>query len=95
MTVYVLQCQQTRNIKIGYTARLVQSRLSELRTAASTPIELVKWYPGLTEDHEKWFHDTFAQYRVAGEWFKQDVLNFIDQEIKSLFETSQQLFFGA
>jgi hypothetical protein len=89
MTVYALQCQQTQNVKIGYTARLVQSRLSELRTAASTPIELVKWYPGLTEDHEKWFHSIFAQYRVAGEWFKQDVLSFIDHEAESIFISGQ------
>jgi Meiotically up-regulated gene 113 len=89
MTVYALQCQQTRNVKIGYTARLVQTRLCELRTAASTPIELVKWYPGLTQNHESRLHDVFTQYRVAGEWFKQDVLALIDHETEALFQSGE------
>lgn len=92
MTVYVLQCQQTRNIKIGYTARLVQDRLKELSTAASTPLQLVKWYPGLTQSHEQQLHATLGQYRVTGEWFKQEALYHIDHAAESLFATGERDF---
>jgi hypothetical protein len=92
MTVYVLQCQQTRNIKIGYTARMVQDRLKELKTAASTPLELVKWYPGLTESHEQQLHATLGQYRVTGEWFKHDALYMVDDAAESLFATGERDF---
>jgi hypothetical protein len=92
MTVYVLQCQQTRNIKIGYTARMVQDRLKELKTAASTPLELVKWYPGLTQSHEQQLHATLGQYRVTGEWFKHDALYMVDDAAESLFATGERDF---
>lgn len=84
MTVYLIQCQQTYNVKIGYTSRLVQTRLAELRTAASTPIELVKWYPRYSEADEQALHEIFARYRVTGEWFKSDVLTLIDHEIEMM-----------
>jgi hypothetical protein len=84
MTVYVIQCQQTFNVKIGYTARLVQNRLAELRTAASTPIELVKWYPRYSQEDEQALHGIFARYRVTGEWFKSDVLTLIDDEVQRM-----------
>jgi hypothetical protein len=92
MTVYVLQCQQTRNVKIGYTARMVQDRLKELKTAASTPLELVKWYPGLTQSHEQQLHATLGQYRVTGEWFKHDALHMVDNAAESLFATGERDF---
>jgi hypothetical protein len=94
MTVYVLQCQQTRNIKIGYTARMVQDRLKELKTASSTPLELVKWYPGLTQSHEQHLHATLGQYRVTGEWFKHDALHMVDNAAESLFTTGERDFTG-
>ena len=92
MTVYVMQCQQSRNIKIGYTSRLVQDRIKELSTAASTPLQLVKWYPGLTQDHEQQLHATLGQYRVTGEWFTQEALHHVDHAAETLFVTGEKDF---
>jgi hypothetical protein len=90
MTVYVLQCKQTHNIKIGYTASQVRLRLKELKTASSTPLELVKCYPGLTEGHEHQLHGILGRYRVTGEWFNSDALLLIDDAAESLFATGEK-----
>jgi hypothetical protein len=92
MTVYVMQCQQSRNIKIGYTSRLVQDRIKELSTAASTPLQLVRWYPGLTQGHEQQLHATLGQYRVTGEWFTQEALHHVDHAAEALFVTGEKDF---
>ena len=92
MTVYVMQCQQSRNIKIGYTSRLVNDRIKELSTAASTPLQLVRWYPGLTQAHEQQLHATLGQYRVTGEWFTQEALHHVDHAAEDLFVTGERDF---
>jgi hypothetical protein len=92
MTVYVMQCQQSRNIKIGYTSRLVNDRIKELSTAASTPLQLVRWYPGLTQAHEQQLHATLGQYRVTGEWFTQEALHHVDHAAETLFVTGEKDF---
>jgi hypothetical protein len=87
-----MQCQQSRNIKIGYTSRLVNDRIKELSTAASTPLQLVRWYPGLTQGHEKQIHATLGQYRVTGEWFTQEALHHVDHAAEALFVTGEKDF---
>jgi hypothetical protein len=91
MTVYVLQCQQTSNIKIGFTARQIESRLRELKTAASTPITLVKQYESLVRCHEQQLHAMFGHLRVTGEWFKPETLDLIDEAVIKLGASAMSL----
>lgn len=82
MTVYLIECLHTGNIKIGYTKNDPQSRLKQLKTAASTPIHLLRIFEGLSMKHEQELHRIYQKYHVTNEWFTSEVLDTIDENIE-------------
>lgn len=66
MELYFAQCGE--NIKIGI-ARDVRARMSNLRVASASPINLIASVKG--DQHvERKLHELLAMHRVNGEWFK-------------------------
>lgn len=85
MTVYLIQCQVTGNVKIGYTSREPKLRFNDLIAGSPTPLELLKVFDNLTLEHEKELHRIYRQYRIKNEWFTSEVLQTIDETVKTLF----------
>lgn len=75
MPVYFIQCQITKNVKIGYTAKNIKSRLSGLQTSASSKLILAKYFEQFDRIEEKLLHKYFRSFRLQGEWFSFEVLN--------------------
>ena len=60
-------------VKIGVT-RVIDQRLSGLRTGSSTPLDLIRFIEGASPKIERWFHRRFKDARIRGEWF-----HFVDE----------------
>jgi hypothetical protein len=57
-------------VKIGFTGRNLNKRLSQLRTGAPEPVVVYGVVPGTRAD-EKAMHAKFQRHRLQGEWFKK------------------------
>lgn len=70
MTVYVVGCEGSRLVKIGWTAHPIELRLKQLMTGSPYPLRLL-WQSTRerTVETEQMLHDLFYAYRVHGEWF--------------------------
>ncbi len=69
MTVYFVQAEITRRIKIGFTAGPVEKRLSSLQTGSGEILTLMAAVEG-EKDLEAKLHAKFAADRTHNEWFE-------------------------
>lgn len=88
MGVYVFQSKHMPAIKIGHYAKLnAWSRVAhrgfyscicpdEIKDKVSVEdLELIYWFPYLTNKDEINFHNQLQEYRICGEWFSIEALN--------------------
>lgn len=68
-TIYFIQRGEGGLIKIGFTLRSTQRRLSELQVGCPETLHLLAESPG-TEAHEDVLHLHFAAAWKRGEWFE-------------------------
>src|SRR5262245_1891446 len=70
--IYFTQDAQTKAIKIGYSKN-PKKRRSGLQTATPNQLVLLRVIHGGRE-HERAYHDKFAEHRIQGEWFRGGIL---------------------
>jgi hypothetical protein len=70
--IYFTQDILNKAIKIGYSKN-PKKRRAGLQSSNSSPLVLLGAIHGGLE-HERGFHDKFAQHRLHGEWFKGEIL---------------------
>lgn len=68
--IYAIRRPDTREVKIGISVDPID-RLGCLQIAHGAPLELVACFPGSAMDEEA-LHRRFAQYRLIGEWFREE-----------------------
>ncbi len=66
--VYFVLARRTNLVKIGVSDD-PRSRLSALQTGSPIKLEIVAEMPG-DERYERVLHESFAEYRIHGEWFR-------------------------
>ena len=71
--IYLIQCS-TGEVKVGWTAKAVSTRLSTLQVSHPHPLRVVGSARG-TRKQESCLHELMKPYHVRGEWFTADVLN--------------------
>jgi hypothetical protein len=71
--IYFTQDSQTKAIKIGYSKN-PKKRRAGLQSATPGQLVLLGAIHGGLE-HERAYHEKFAQHRLHGEWFKGDILS--------------------
>jgi hypothetical protein len=69
-TVYFIEGEESRRIKIGFTAGRAEDRLRALQTGSPERLKLVATLPG-SKLLEGQLHDRFAEDRCGGEWFRR------------------------
>jgi predicted DNA-binding transcriptional regulator AlpA len=57
-------------IKIGFTSKPLEFRLSAIQVGAPEPLQVFATVPGRMAD-ERRFHKQFAHVRLNGEWFRR------------------------
>lgn len=79
VTLYFVQCETTKLIKIGLTTGL-RTRLSTMRGCCPTVLTLLAHFEG-TRSQEAELHRRFAAHRAHREWFypDQEILSYIEQ----------------
>ena len=91
--IYVIGREQGP-VKIGISASLV-GRLAILQTGCPFKLTLLHAHEAKNRDHalshERSFHESYADYRILGEWFKMDSDCAIDG-IETRFETEETRF---
>ncbi|MBV5309658.1 GIY-YIG nuclease family protein [Chromatium okenii] len=76
--VYAIRETNTGNIKLGIS-RNPESRLRQLQVANSGELELVAYRKAINRfQDEKNLHQLAADYRIHGEWFTAQALQFIE-----------------
>ena len=68
--IYFAHCKPIGSVKIG-TAKEPKKRLSSLQTGCPGPLQLVGVIPG-GQIEEAALHREFKQFRMNGEWFRDD-----------------------
>jgi hypothetical protein len=58
-------------IKIGFSAN-VSKRMAQLQTGAACKLQLLAIQPGASRAVEKLLHQTFQEFRLEGEWFRDN-----------------------
>lgn len=79
--VYFLRCDSSGLIKIGVSTN-VAHRVSAIQSGSPTQMTLLATEEG-GQEREKQLHDTYAEHRVRGEWYRptDELLDYIsDQE---------------
>lgn len=76
--IYFIQNKITNNIKIGKSNNPLK-RLNSLRTACTEELVILKVIEGGIEEEKK-LHKMFSDYRIRGEWFRdnEQITNFIN-----------------
>lgn len=67
-SIYFIQCQSTKLIKIGFASN-IKNRFSSIQTGSPTPLKIIGAVV-CDKSIEKKLHDKFENIRVHGEWFK-------------------------
>lgn len=82
-TVYFIQGESTRLIKIGFTDRAVKARCAILQVGSPDKLIILGSIDG-SREIESYLHDIFAKHRVIGEWFRPavEILEFITEHIR-------------
>lgn len=73
MTVYAIQNDDTKHIKIGHTNGDPLVRLRGLQTGNASVLRLLGVVWGASLQDERDLHDRFAAMRIRGEWFRADL----------------------
>jgi hypothetical protein len=66
--IYFILNPETNNVKIGYTAGNIKSRLANIQTGNSVLLSVIATISGELQD-EAVYHEKFTEYRQQGEWF--------------------------
>jgi hypothetical protein len=67
-TIYLIQGEDSRKIKIGFTQWDVESRCRRLQTGSSEVLKVIAHFPGTLRE-ERAIHRKFAHLNCGGEWF--------------------------
>lgn len=67
--IYLIRCELTGLVKIGYTAADAVKRMADLQVGSPTPLKLLDALPG-SRVTEKRLHAHFGADRQHGEWFR-------------------------
>lgn len=88
--VYFIQCNSTKNIKIGKSIN-VHERMKQIKGMTPSGIDLLATIDGDT-DVEANLHKKFNKYSVHGEWFKpsRELMDFI----KSIQDDAEEMEMG-
>jgi len=78
---FLMECELGR-IKIGFSARAVNPRVSGFQTGNSQPLRLLGCIPGTQADEHR-LHQKYARQRVRGEWFNGEIMEPILELIRS------------
>jgi hypothetical protein len=73
---YVIQSGDDGPVKIGRTTKTAEKRVADLQTAHFAPLHIRRLYEGV--DYERVLHEQFADLRLNGEWFKPEVLDYLE-----------------
>ena len=78
--IYFVECGANGPIKIGFTARNVQSRLYMFNSASPYDVRLLGVHDGICAD-ETALHKRFEQYRIKSEWYirNNEILKYITE----------------
>ena len=69
MTVYFIQAEESKRIKIGYTSNSVASRLSNLQTGSAEILSVIGVISDGGKGLERFLHSKFSDDRLHNEWF--------------------------
>lgn len=69
--VYMIQCESTGRIKIGITDD-VESRVGDIQRMSPSKLNIIAVFASDGNAVEGFFHRTFRNYRIHGEWFEPD-----------------------
>jgi len=87
--VYVIQACQGGPVKIGRSVD-VDRRLTEVQPGHPFELRVARLFEGVDPAFESWLHTRFADYRLHGEWFEEEVLTAIDTEdVLGAFESGR------
>lgn len=82
VTIYFLQCQETKNVKIGKTKHSVSKRISQFIGVCPTELRLLKTVVDETGCLEQELHNEFSVFRIKGkkEWYSpsKELLDYIE-----------------
>jgi hypothetical protein len=67
--IYLIACEHPLSVKIGFTTKHPRARLKQLQTGNPNKLKLIGWFPGSLQT-ERDIHDSMAEFRLHGEWFK-------------------------
>lgn len=82
--VYLIHAIGTNRYKIGRSINL-QTRLQQLQKQSPYPLEIVKAFKTFNPSwDEAYFHDTYKDYKVYGEWFEFDE-NYYESTVRLCF----------
>ena len=70
MSVYAIQAIDGGPIKIGYSTN-PEVRLAQLQGAHHSELVIVYSFDA-DQSRESWLHDRLAEFRVRGEWYRDD-----------------------
>lgn len=79
-SVYFMQAQATRMIKIGYSNNVLRRRI-QIQIGCGSPVAILLTMPGGPILEEQ-MHERFKDHRVFGEWFSpaDEIMSFISRE---------------
>ena len=81
--IYLIQCETTRAIKIGYSGNPIR-RLYDLQCGCPSPLVLLHHFPDENvREKEKQLHKLFKSDRIHGEWFRpENILDYFNLKHK-------------
>jgi len=88
--MYILQATGSGLIKIG-VSKNIEKRLVALQTGSPFKLIVVRLIDKIPFLLEKELHDQLSGYRLHGEWFKEDVLAFIDNRIDAILQKFEEM----
>lgn len=76
--IYFIQGEITRRIKIGFTSKFINTRISTHQIGSPDKLFFIGYIPGLKET-ETVLHYKFRKYHSHGEWYNEsdEIYNFI------------------
>lgn len=90
--IYFILNSNTNTVKIGHTKQDVNKRLTNLQSANSEPLVLLKTIDG-DVNFEKELHLRFKKYKKIGEWFifSDELKTYIDYDENKTYQISDNL----
>lgn len=85
--VYIVQCPQTKNVKIGQTSKKNPfERIKSLNTSSPCPLKVLYIFEDqkLEYNLESHLHDKYRKWNIHREWFASDILKDLEEYSKSL-----------